>query len=188
MRLFIGVKLSDETNNAVESAVLKMKSLAESHGLRANWVPRENFHLTVKFLGSADPALVASIKEELSQAAATSTPFELRALGAGSFPSRGAPRVIWVGIERPITALETLAADIERRMVKLGFRQEIRRYSPHLTVARVKAGKSAAQVLAPYLTRDYGRTVVKSVTLFESVTKPTGSEYRVVSEHFFGLS
>ncbi|MBI3541721.1 MAG: RNA 2',3'-cyclic phosphodiesterase [Deltaproteobacteria bacterium] len=173
-RLFVAVNLAAEVNARIASRVLAPGTAAVDG---VAWVKAENLHVTVKFLGATDPALVPAIEEALRGSAAA-LPFELVARGTGAFPSRARPRVLWVGIDDPVGALARLAADVENRLAALGFARETRRYSPHLTVARVKSARPPAlDAFDACRTTDFGSSLTRELVLYESQTLPTGARY-----------
>lgn len=186
MSLFVGIKLAPQVNDAIATAVAEMRESAAKQGLKVNWVPPRNLHVTLKFLGFSDTALLEPLNAELAKAAAQAHPFDLGAQGTGYFPPRGQPRVLWVGLDDSTGALAKLAAEIETRLTPLGFEPETRAFSAHLTVARVKEGKHAAPVLAPFAKSNFGTSRIDRLLLFDSVTSPAGSQYSIISEHTLG--
>ena len=65
--------------------------------------------------------------------------FEIKISGFGAFPNKNRPRVLWLGlIADQMGYLHDLHQWVENEMEKIGFEKEHRRFSPHLTVARVK--------------------------------------------------
>ena len=93
VRLFAAVELPDPARAAIEAATQRLRTTLP--GLR--WVPAENLHLTLVFLGWVDPDQLDPIRAELEVAAAPAAPFRARLGAAGRFPDRGAPRVVWFG-------------------------------------------------------------------------------------------
>jgi RNA 2',3'-cyclic 3'-phosphodiesterase len=105
------------------------------HLPRARWVPKQNQHITLKFLGSTWPRLVEWVIETVEGVARQSEPFETRVTGLGAFPSTRRARVLWAGLDDPGGRLASLAADLEGRLAK-EFTPEKRAFSAHLTMAR----------------------------------------------------
>ena len=95
----------------------------------------EGAHLTLRFLGQASPAQVEALREPLARAAGACPPCEARVAGLGTFPERGSPRVLWLGLELPDAVL-ALQAACERAAVAAGFAREDRAFKPHLTLGR----------------------------------------------------
>ena len=104
------------------------------------WVPPENFHITLRFIGE----LPGWRAEEVDQAlAAIRAPgFELQLAGVGAFEKAGRVTALWVGVERN-PALEHLQAKIERAVQHAGVEAERARFVPHVTLARLGARAGA---------------------------------------------
>jgi len=106
----------------------------------ARWTPPEQLHLTLCFIGEVDGATFLDIREALEQIQAA--PFSLRLQGVGFFPPRGQPRVVWAGVEKS-EPLMVLQRKITTRLFQLGVELENRKFSPHITLARLKETPAA---------------------------------------------
>jgi len=100
----------------------------------ARWVPPEQLHLTLCFIGEVSSGAFLDIREALSEI--TFPSFALRLQGVGFFPPRGQPRVVWAG-GAPSEPLAVLQRKITTRLFALGFEPENRKFSPHITLARL---------------------------------------------------
>ena len=181
MRLFVGVEL-DETLRAEIAATVERvrKKLERGHArLTARWTPPENLHVTLWFLGEVDDARAALVARSIERPFETRA-FTLRVAGAGTFPSSGAPRVLWMGIVEGGPSLLALNGELAGRLIPLGFEPEARRYSPHLTIARVKEGPRSTGATLRALVSDVGSCDVAAVTLFRSRTSPKGASYEAL--------
>jgi 2'-5' RNA ligase len=108
-------------------------------GADVKWVEPNNFHITIKFLGETNQHQVAAIKEALRQSVIGIKSFDLHISKLGAFPARGTPRVIWAGLAGNINSLKMLHRQVEHQLSTIGFEPEKRRFSPHLTLGRVKS-------------------------------------------------
>ncbi|OGP83949.1 MAG: 2'-5' RNA ligase [Deltaproteobacteria bacterium RBG_13_65_10] len=155
------------------------RRLAPATG-RVGWVKPENLHLTLKFLGNADPSRLERLAESLAHKGAKLHPFEVELKGLGCFPSPRRPRVIWVGTGEGAEALALLAQKVEGAAAKAGFSREARAFSPHLTLGRVRMDSPPAD-LGSLLAREdpgsLGRFFVTEVILMKSRLDPGGSIY-----------
>lgn len=102
---------------------------------RAKWVPKQNQHVTLKFLGSTWPRLVEWVKQTVEGVAGASEPFETRVTGLGAFPSPRRARVLWAGLEDPAGRMAAMAGALDEGLAK-EFEPEKRAFTAHLTVAR----------------------------------------------------
>ncbi|MDZ7641895.1 MAG: RNA 2',3'-cyclic phosphodiesterase [Desulfurivibrio sp.] len=101
----------------------------------ARWVPAEQLHLTLRFIGEVDGGIFKDIRAALGDV--RSPPFTIKLQGFGCFPPRGPARVLWVGVEpaEPVTAL---FKRVEKTLVRPGLvAPEKRKFAPHVTVARL---------------------------------------------------
>ena len=101
----------------------------------ARWVPPENYHITLRFIGEVDETAAADIDTALARVEAFS--FEISVGGAGHFESRGRVRSLWVGVEKS-EELEALQARIEIACQRSGLAPEGRKFHPHVTLARCR--------------------------------------------------
>jgi len=100
----------------------------------ARWMPPEQLHLTLCFIGEVSSSAFVDIREALAEIAAPA--FALRLQGVGFFPPRGQPRVVWVGVAAS-EPLAVLQRKITTRLFALGLEPENRKFSPHITLARL---------------------------------------------------
>ena len=179
LRAFIAVEIPLEIREAVGKATAPLQ---DGIGSIVRWVPTENMHLTLKFLGDVSPGNVEMLSQMLRAEADLFHCFDLRLSGLGAFPNLKRPRVIFIGIHAP-PAFETFQRGIESASRRLGYESEERRFSPHLTIGRVKQNVTATEqqtirrALEETRIDSLGTARVDSVHLYKSDLKPTGSVY-----------
>jgi RNA 2',3'-cyclic 3'-phosphodiesterase len=182
MRLFVALELPAGVRDAMVNATANLRS--EAAGVR--WSKPESMHVTLKFLGQTEASLLPPIKAALEQIISAG-PVSLRLRGVGFFPDENRPRVMWCGVEASPNLAE-LAADIEKNLQLLGFEVETRRYVPHVTLARLNSARDVAKLVraaAPLTSYDFGAARESQFHLFESVLKPSGSEYKKLATFHF---
>ena len=140
LRAFIAIHLSHEARLQLSVVICSLESEIPS-GVR--WADPDGIHLTLKFLGDIDPALVQDVLRAMEQAASGSLPFQLHLNGLGVFPNQRRPRVLWAGLGGDLDALGALQEKLEAAMAGLDFSRERRAFSPHLTLGRVRDTVSA---------------------------------------------
>jgi 2'-5' RNA ligase len=179
MRVFIALDLPPEILSAVDKAAAPLRA---GIGSLVRWVPVENIHITLKFLGEAAPGNVELLAQMLRAEAERIAPFEMSVGGIGAFPSRKRPRVIFVGIQVP-AGLEALRRGIESACGRLGYAPDERGFRPHLTLGRVNQhvtladGRKISLALESTAIDSPGTARVDSVQLYKSELKPTGAVY-----------
>ena len=127
MRLFVAIPLPPD---------VRLVLAGLSGGVPgAGWLPAENLHLTLRFLGELDDHLFEDVCHGLSQVGGEA--FALELAGVGHFGDRRQARVLWAGV-RPSEALARLRGRVERALQNCGLPREERRFHPHVTLARLR--------------------------------------------------
>jgi 2'-5' RNA ligase len=185
VRLFIGIEIDGVAKAAVMSAGLALRARAEDPrwAVAARWVPVENLHITLWFIGNLPDARGALVLSAMASPFETPV-FTIELGGLGVFPPSGAPRVFWMGVRAGADALVALHAEIGGRLEPLGFEPERRGYSAHLTLARIKAVNRGAYGALRTMVREFpapgARSVVNAATVFQSRVSSKGSAYTPV--------
>lgn len=153
-------------------------------GFRAEvrWTAVQSIHLTLKFLGEIDPAVVPDLALELEKISGSEAEFTLKLQGLGCFPNPRNPRVIWCGVRGQVEPLSHLEQKVEATCSQFGFPAENRPFHPHLTLGRVN-GKRNLQPLMDYI--KIGSDLecsfkVDHFNVYRSILKPQGAEYSVL--------
>jgi 2'-5' RNA ligase len=180
IRAFIAVAIDPRVVDQVATAMSRLKP--QIAGVR--WVAPDNFHLTLKFLGGIDEAVISPIGDVLRAPLRLFPRFTINVKGLGVFPGPRRPRVLWVGLTGD--GLAPLASRVESALQPLGFTPENRKFTPHLTIGRwreaLPASASLALELEKWQAHEFGKFTVESVKLMQSVLKPDGASYRDLIE------
>lgn len=185
IRTFIAVELPAEVRGL---AARLQQTLAES-GAGVRWVAKDNIHLTMKFLGEIEDVQVPAVCRAVQQVAASSCAFEVEISGVGAFPSGDRPRTLWVGVEGGTAELVALHERLDAALAELGYRPEERRFSPHVTIGRLRNGRDArrlADVLAQKADWKAGEVQVEELVIMASELTPQGPHYTVMGRSVFG--
>lgn len=163
VRLFLAVWPTDEV--AEQLSALRRK---DQRGVR--FVPPENWHVTLRFFGEADPSEVVAAMDHVDLPLATAR------LGPAVdvFP----PRMLVV----PVAGLDEAAAAIARATASIGEAPR-KRFVGHLTLARVKANVSLPQTLGQFVSADFD---VDEVALVQSRLDPDGARYETLHSWSLG--
>lgn len=151
------------------------------------WVPPEHWHLTLKFLGDVDTAVLPQLSKTIRESAAQVPAFEFAARGLFPFPPGRKPRIVAAGIEDAGRQLERLHLALEDRMPAFGIRPEGRGFNAHLTLGRVQgfAGR-LWKTLKQHEAEPLGTARVTAVTLYKSDLLPQGARYTKLAEFNLG--
>lgn len=135
IRAFIAVELSSEIKTEMDKIESILKSQSSTP---AKWVNPESIHLTLKFLGDVPSDRITEILDAIKSGVNEIPSFQIQLTGLGVFPNPARTQVVWAGLSGKMDRLEQLQRNIEVEMEKLGFPREKRKFSPHLTLARVR--------------------------------------------------
>jgi len=125
-RLFIAIDMPEQVQDQISDLYTAIQG--------ARWVPQDQLHITMRFIGETDIHTETSIITALEHI--RFEPFHITVKSTGFFPLRKDPQVLWVGIDKN-TELEKLQHAIERSLTALGIKTEGRTFHPHVTVARL---------------------------------------------------
>lgn len=180
LRTFIAIEFAPQIQDAIGKQITALQQVMVPKAIR--WVPKENLHLTLKFLGELSPSHLEFIRQAISQEAASISPFEIQAGGLGAFPTLRNPRVIWVGLHGPGELID-LHKGLDESIGRLGFPRDDRKFSPHLTIGRVHPStgpvelKKIHEVLASRQLGNIGQCKVDAIHLFKSDLTSSGAIY-----------
>ena len=184
MRLFIAVELPPPVlaDATIAGRTLRDRVAQHAPGARLTWVPPERMHITVRFIGNADPEQEAAITSAVS-APLVARRFTLTLGEAGTFPTRGAPRAIWLAVgDSAGAALRAVEEEVSTRLTAAGIPREPRPFRPHLTLARVRdAGGLRGSIVQGLAAPAHAGGLVGAITLFESRLSPNGPTYTALA-------
>ena len=127
IRLFIAIDIPETLQSELEGLGRSIPN--------ARPVPADQLHLTLKFIGEVEENRILDIDDALKEI--IQPEFPLRLKGVGTFPPRGAPRILWAGVE-PVDRTVALRNSIERTLAAIDIPRDTRKFLPHLALARLK--------------------------------------------------
>ena len=140
MRIFVGIDLKP----TLKSEIIKLQSKIKPSAVKGNWKNEDDFHLTLKFLGDISEAQLTGLFETLEKISGQFKPFSIHLNGLDVFGS-AAPspvtgltpvRVLWLGLDGDLEALNDLYSTIENALCDDGFANDYRPYAPHVTLGQ----------------------------------------------------
>lgn len=180
VRCFVAVECDDEQ---VLSGFREVGTCLNATGADLKLVDTENVHLTLKFLGEIPEARAREVAEAVKEI--HFQPFSIKVEEVGVFPSTSRPNVVWAGITDGVTELADIFEDLDRRLSRLGFERERRRFSPHLTICRVRSSRNRAPLVAELAELQdmvFGSVKIDRITLKKSVLTRQGPIYSTLAE------
>jgi 2'-5' RNA ligase len=189
LRTFIAVGIDKGTRDRA----VKLQEALGRAGADVKWVEPENLHLTLLFLGEVEDKTLPAVCRVVADVAAGRAPFEMSVEGAGAFPSARRPKTLWVGVGEGTQELVKLHDALEPPLLDLGcYRREERRYTPHLTLGRVRGDGDdrLAVALARQSGWQGGVVKVREVLVMSSDfgLRPEGPTYTVLGRGKLGAS
>ena len=173
VRAFVALELEAGLRESI--GTLQERLRPRLGGIRL--VRPDGIHLTLRFLGPTSSTQVQTLRPLLAAAAAACPAADVVVAGIGTFPERGSPRVLWLGLELPPPILELQRA-CERAARTAGFEREERPFRAHLTLGRWRDRAPRPDLPAT----DLGTTRLETLVLFKSDLKPDGAVYTPIVE------
>lgn len=201
-RIFVGVKLPSLSDpgfaslkavedlmtvspaGSVPSRVSSSSSSGSSRNGGIKWIPEENLHLTLRFIGEVSQDKVLEIQDHLRTISCES--FILSFDGVGVIPRRGPPRVLYVNGVELDGNLRNLQKSVETTISNLGYESEEEKgFLPHITIARLN--KVSPKLCKAWMERHRGYLCdpvdIEHFSLFKSTLTPSGAFYEEIERY-----
>ena len=161
----------------IDSVVRYFRTQIPESGVK--WVSVDLLHLTIKFMGELPDEKLDETKATICKVVKQLPSFQINIQGLGMYPNHQKPRVVWLGIEgkEPIINIHHLLDDA---LEKIGIQPERRKFSPHLSLARLRRGtdqatvKEIGQTLSKFTVDSLGMVTVEHISLYKSKLTPQG--------------
>jgi len=188
LRLFVAIELPETWLEALAGAQQALAEAFETPATpRLRWVSPRGIHLTLKFLGSVPTVWLADLKTVLTEAVPEAPGLSLSLGEPGFFPGPGGlVRVLWAGVRGDVAGLEALASDVDAGCSRLDVPRERRRFTPHLTLARVPdetslSAQDVRNAMARLETLKAPPMTVSHISLMRSHLGPGGARYERIA-------
>jgi RNA 2',3'-cyclic 3'-phosphodiesterase len=181
LRLFIALPLPNEVKQILQTQQDALKTHLQEHDKDIRWTTREQWHLTLVFLGATNRERLPRIQNAMERAAKTLQSFALETTSLGAFPSLRRPSVVWLGVGGDVTSLQTLQFRLDEALSGM-LEPDEKPFKPHLTLARLKQfglGQEVTEAFAKLPSQKQSWTV-NELCLYQSILNPAGAEYKVV--------
>ncbi len=165
MRTFIAIELEEEVKEHLSNIQTETQKLCR----RGNYTPKENFHLTLHFLGEVEEEDLDYLQEAIHETARRNRPFTLALDKVGFFP-KGNKGVLWAGLEKS-NQLQRLFSTLEKSLEQQGFARERKGLSPHITLGREVEPQRSFLDVQKGVRVESMRISVRSISLMESVRR-----------------
>ena len=175
MRLFIAANISQRSRDLISRKVKLLKTELNS---KLKWIKKENWHLTLKFLGECNKDKKEKIIEKLKTIEIRTSQKYIQFKALNAFPNLKQPRVIFLEVDRGSDFLNKSKEIIEREMAQLGFERDDREFKAHLSLARNKNSLSI-DFKEKFLDHNFINiySELNTISLYQSKLYPDGPEY-----------
>jgi RNA 2',3'-cyclic 3'-phosphodiesterase len=191
MRLFVALPVPANIRAGIAKFARELDTQIPAEAVR--WTPEEQIHLTLKFLGKVDAVALHELQQALGSATLGIGKIELQARHLGAFPSLRNPRVIWIGLEGNVESLLRLQQQVSEATAPWCEKEEDRKFSPHLTIGRLREPQSRAQrkisvALQAKQSPRFGNWQADEICLMRSQLSPHGATHTAVGTYLLSTS
>jgi 2'-5' RNA ligase len=175
IRTFVAVEMPAD----VQKQFREVQTALRRTDAHVKWVEPHNIHATLKFLGDVAEDQLEGLYEGVTKGVVGCAPFEIRLTQIGAFPDLKRPRVVWIGVDAGKEKLIELQKNVEEAISLHGFPKEDRKFSPHLTIGRVKSPRGVDDLVTaiketPFESNSIG---IREVVVMKSTLTPEGPIY-----------
>ena len=184
VRTFIAIELPPAVRQFLSDCQDRLRRASAD----VKWVRPDLIHLTLVFLGDVPADMQADLEAAVREAAAGFGPIQLQVTGAGRFPPKGLPRVIWIGVSETSGSLMRLQQVAAKATAAFAEKVEDRAYTAHLTLGRVRSGQNARDLVGMLdaMASTGPAFEAREVTIFRSDLSPQGPTYTPLAKIALG--
>lgn len=164
MRIFIAVEISDAVKDELKSVQDKLNALCP----KGKYTARNNFHLTLRYIGEVDTQTYYSIKRAIDECVNAVYPFTLSLDKVGSFQKKSR-HILWAGLKGEMDSLFSLYTKLEACLSEIGLSKEDRSYKPHITLGRHIHMQHSIDEINKLIQLNPLELSVKSLSIMESI-------------------
>ena len=182
VRSFLALNLELDTVNKIASEQLALKKDCDEASIKVRWVPPQNMHITIRFLGQVTEPMIYAIKDGVERIASAFIPFSVDAEGFGAFPDTHRANVLWIGIKSRDQSLQRFYGAISGVLEETGFKGDSKPFKSHVTIGRVDDNKGIllADLLRERANTFFGKSIITDLLCYRSDLHPTGADYKLL--------
>ena len=183
-RLFVAVTVPEGVKANMQKTQAELRRVVPQSSVR--WARREQFHLTLRFLGDVEAARVEALAEAIRTACRGFGALHLQAEKVGFFPDLRRPRVAWVGVRDEAEQLPRLQQTVEAATEGFTTEKKEERFTGHITLARIKGIKrpeaeALGQAALGMADRLFGQWTAYQIDLLRSELLPQGARHSTIA-------
>ncbi len=179
----MAIPLPEEIKTNLASLQAKLKNACTAKGIK--WVSKENFHITILFLGEISEEQVAQLKNFLLDRTKALKMTNLQVAGLGYFGKPVAPRVLWAGVNGDLTQFVSFSADLKNFTSSISIATDDKPFSAHITLGRINEANVGRELISKMnaLTKyEAGSFMTNCILLMQSALAPEGPTYHPIAE------
>jgi 2'-5' RNA ligase len=182
MRLFIAVNFPEHIKDSLEIVQRDLKKIPAD----VKWIPSENLHITLKFLGEVSEGKIDLINAVMAESIKGTASFDVSVKGLCVLPGPERPRVICAGSKAAAgeEKVKAIFSKIEEELILLDFPAEGREFFSHITIGRVRSKKNISllrEQIAANEKKEFGSFKLRNIDLMQSILLPEGPQYKCLS-------
>jgi 2'-5' RNA ligase len=177
-RVFVAIELPTEFRKIIANYIENLRK--DFTNLRIGWDKEEKLHITLKFLGEIDETQLSKLNKSIEKIARQVSKFQLSINQTDAF----ANKILHLIISDESQNLLKLNDLLQNECEKFGIEKERRKFSPHVTLARIREPNSAKQLVKKHLQNEIEtmQFEVNKIVIYESKLQPKGSLYYKLGE------
>lgn len=172
IRVFISIEIPDK--GCLDGPLSYLKGVK---GVRTS--PPEQIHITLRFIGDVDESRVDDIEDCVARAVEGVRPFTVRVSGAGAFPKRERPSVVWIGAS-PQREMAAIAGRIGDNLRAAGVDFDTKPFKFHITVGRCRGPADLRGFFDTFSDSEFTSFDCGEVLIMRSVLGPAGAKHTVL--------
>lgn len=182
IRSFLALNIDIDVIRRVAAVQTNVKTACEEREIAVKWIPPQNIHLTLRYLGGITEPMVHAIKDNVAPLTRTFPPLEFGISGLGVFPDPESAKVLYAGIDDASGALKELGEQLAAIMVKTGFKNEGNAFLPHITLGRIASASPDAisQLLSQQGNLDVGTSAARDILCYRSDLQTKKTDYHLL--------
>lgn len=184
IRGFIALEISSELQEELKKIQKKLKQISGE----ILWIPKENLHLSVRFLGNISKEQIEPIKQINERIAKKLKSFPISLGALGVFPYISDPKVLWAGIASGYNQITQINTLLSKELNSMKLKVEDKHFHPNITLARIKSikNKSVLAELIDTIKLNIASEEISKLILYKSELNPEQVTYTKISEAHFG--
>jgi len=180
MRTFLAIDLDDD----IRMGLLEAMRQLDAPGQRINWVAEHQLHVTMKFLGDVPDSAIQDVCDAMADSAGAVEAFDFCVRGVTAVPPRGELRMLWADVDDSTGLMNALHDELDNRLSGISPHDEDRKFSPHVTLARIKFAKNPLalrKAVEPWARHEFGTQRCAEIVAYASQLTADGPIYTPVA-------